>query len=134
MSMTKAEKAAMQALREQAALTLPPYEEPQSMTVEQIRASCEGNRCIAVWFANSYDSGRVTLGWTNGYSHCREGAIPAPGERNFTASRDCGNCYRTEIEAWRAVRWEITRRVIKQLASVDERIAALPVSQLERRV
>lgn len=131
MPMTKAEQALVQELRERAALTLPPYEKPQPMTMDEIayRRSRSGHGYVEAWFQNAHTS-RVTLGWTTGYSHRTEGAVPVGENRHLTGSQTGGRPYATRLQAYRAMRWEATREAMAKLARIDrdiEQIMAMPV-------
>lgn len=120
MTMNKAEKAAMQELRERAALTWPPFEKPRPMNIaaEQERT---GDRLIVGWWMNSYEP-RVAQGCSNGIHH----SIWSTTE---THSQQAGRFYRTELEAWRALRWEATESVAQKLGAIDAQIAALGMAQ-----
>jgi hypothetical protein len=121
MAMNKAEKALVEGLRARAALTLPPYEEPQPMTLAEIEReqARTGNRYVEAWFMNAY-AGWVTKGWTTGYIHDREAPLPpSDGRGRRSGSQTGGRAYATALDAHRAMRWEATREVMQKLARID---------------
>src|SRR5690242_7351530 len=109
MPMTKAEKAKMEELETALALHWPAYAAPSPMTRDEIEAakikltprdqSIRKSRDAALgWFWNSYGSGTVTQGWSDGMCHGRD---------NITgdmASQNMGQMYRTKAEAAMAMR------------------------------
>lgn len=125
MAMNKAEKAAMRALRERAALNWPGYE-PVGVDVRAWQEAT-GEKVLVLWTYNAYAEGRVTKGWTDGYVHNREGAAPQAGDRNRSASQMMGGpWYHTRREALQALRVAKTADVARLLANIDALIDAEP--------
>lgn len=132
MAMTKAEQARMEnlekALKYARALRWPDYAQPSPMTIVEIDANKtsggvkwrgEHEKVAMGWLANSYDRGRVERGCSNGTNH---------GSGNTTSTQGCGRLFRSEADAWRFIRLEMTERFSEILASVDERIERAEVS------
>ena len=127
MAMTKTEKARMDELqrgiRAAKAMRWPEYGMPAPMTRAEIEAAMiEGGtkqgamQMVARgWFHNAHDSGRVTYGCSNGTNHDRNG--------DRTSTQHMGLMFKTEADAWRAIRVEMTERFAEQLARIDEKIA-----------
>lgn len=127
MAMTKAEKERManleQAVKFARSMRWPDYGYPQAMTREQIDAAkVDGGIKWSIpekvafgYFANAY-SLQVSHGCSNGISHNPTG--------NTTTTQGMGRMYRSEREAWMAVRLHLTEKYAKTLAEVDEKLAA----------
>lgn len=127
MAMTKAEKERMAQLERNIsllkAMKWPDYSKPASMTKADIEANLvQGGkqygsvqRVARGWFSNSYDQGRVSYGCSNGTNHSSSGDI--------TTTQGMGRMYASELEAWRAIRHEMTERFASVLARVDGEIA-----------
>lgn len=125
MSLTKAEKALIQSLRDQASLTLPPYEEPQPISEDELGTKRPaGQKYVTGWFMNPYTR-RVTLGWSDGYRHNNEAESPVDDAqyRALTCSQGAGRMYRSQRDAWRALRWVATRHAMEELGGLDAMIA-----------
>lgn len=126
MAMTKTEQKRMadleDALRRARAMRWPEYNMPAPMTEADIAANLvdggikysSPERVARGYFANSY-SGRVTYGCSNGVHHSTSG--------DTTTTQHMGVMYATEVDAWRAVRYEMTEKFAAQLAKVDQEIA-----------
>lgn len=128
MAMTKAEKALLQEYRNRAALTLPPYEEPQPLTEEQIRTRRGSDLAAVVWFQNLHNK-QVTMGWSTGSHH---GTGTYEGRKgsayiSYGSRRGHAQCYGSEQEAWRAMRWQATRKAMDELGWLDAHIAGVPI-------
>jgi hypothetical protein len=131
MAMNKTETARMAKLEEELrisrALRWPTDPRPSPMTQEEIKAACIHNtkgrsgdygysqKVAHGWFANGYREGEVTKGCSDGYSHDRRST-----ERVTTQTG--GIMYRTEAEAWRAIRHEKVRAFATVLAKIDQHI------------
>jgi hypothetical protein len=121
MAMTKAERLRMEtldkALRLARALHWPTYAEPAPMTREEIEAAkvpggtkYGRQQMVALgWFANSY-SRHVERGCSNGVNH---------GHGDKTSAQGMGQLFRTEADAWRFIRCELTREYAERLAAID---------------
>jgi hypothetical protein len=127
MAMTKAEQQRVanleKALAAARALHWPTYAEPAPMTREEIEAAKVpgGNKygspqMVAFGFsANSYDKGSVG-------PMCSDGIHSGYGSERVTSTQGMGRMYRTEAEAWRVVRLELTRHYAQRLAEIDAMI------------
>ena len=114
--MTKKEQSYLRSVKERAAMNLPCYDNPRPA------AYPKNYGYKAVWFQNSYGK-RVTLGWTNGMLHNSNCAVLPNGHSfNTIASQTGGNGYETKLDALKAMRWELTMRVARELADIDEMI------------
>lgn len=125
MAMSKKEQQEVERLKAELAmaraLRWPSFANPPTMTRDEIKEALVpggiryGSPCKVArgWFMNSH-SRSVTYGCSDGYRHAREG--DAPG------SQECGRMYRTEADAWRAMRHEATLRAAKELADIDAQI------------
>lgn len=134
MTMTKAERARMEMLEREArlarALRFPTDPVPQPMSIAEIKASLTDGgmksghyeKVARGWFFNSHVM-QVSRGCSNGYSHSPTG--------NVTTSQNGGRMYRTEAEAWRAMRHEKARQVAEDLAKIDARIEKCEAEQNE---
>jgi hypothetical protein len=133
MAMTKAEKAAFEDLLTNAALRWPMFECPAHMTHDEIAAaekvtfvprdtSIHRSRSVVVaWFCNAY-TGEVTKGWIENHLYQPND----PQMVGWGASRFEGvKAYRTEDEAWRAMRWETSKMAAKKLREIDLKNPAL---------
>lgn len=130
MSMNKTEQAHMatleHALRLARALHWPTYAEPAPMTREEIEAAkvpggcrrytSEPQRVALGWFGGTYDGGNVRNGCSDGINH---------GDGNTTTTQGMGRLFRTEAEAWRFVRMELTRQYAERLAKIDAKLQEL---------
>lgn len=120
-SMTKVEKALVERLRIRASLTLPPYEKPVPFEPEE-RQYPERSEQVA-WFQNAHGMS-VTKGWTERGGHNRNAELPVgSGYRN--GSQGSGQPYRTQLEAYRAMRWDATEECMRKLAAIDAKIEEL---------
>jgi len=131
MAMTKAEQARManleQAVASARALAWPTYPMPEAMGREAIDAAkvpgglkYGREQMVAFgWGANSRADPHswVTRMCSDGINH---------GSGDTTSTQGMGHMYATEIEAWQAVRIEMTERFAAILAKVDAKIAAAP--------
>jgi len=119
--MTKKEQALLDDLRRQLALSWPRYEKPQPFQPGPDDGKVEA------WFFNSYN-GLISHGWSSFlYHHRTEWPISQPS-RGFS-SQTSGTPYRTELEAYRAMRWEVSDILSKRLADIDAKIAELEASK-----
>lgn len=110
------------------ALAWPNYAKPKPMTHDEIKKLAKSNEggYVRAYFMNSY-TGTVTTGFTSISTHAREWrwAIPKNWQETRdrgSVSRDCGECYRTPIEAAQAMRWEATEKAAADLRLMDKRI------------
>lgn len=110
MSMTKKEKAEMQALRVLAALRWSDPVAPDVMPPE------EG--FVIGWRASSY-SGHVEKAWTESGRHGHGHTPQPPGH----GSQRGVHLYSTKLLALRATRYEMARRFANELAAIDAKIA-----------
>ncbi len=132
MAMNKTEQKRMDdlehALRLARALRWPDYPEPAPMTEAEIRANLApggkkqfGNgdpeKVCRGWFVNSYQTGRVSHGCSNGFNHSDSG--------DYTTTQNMGVMYPTELDAWRLLRCKKTREYAEHLAKIDAEIARL---------
>lgn len=133
MSMTKAEKAEMDALRTARdlarALRWPEYSEPQAMTEAEVRADRSfkmnprygaDQYACAGWTANlssySWSKPEVRQLFSSGSSNTTD-----PAGQNW--SQGMGQLYRSKIDALRRLRLELTQEYAGRLAAVDAMIA-----------
>jgi|SRR6185312_6763198 len=114
--MTKKEERAIEQIRFRAALNLPPFEKPK-----QVEWTVTRGEKTAGWFQNSY-SRRVTLGWSDGMSHNPECASVPMGRGYVSATQGKGQMYATKLDALKAMRWEATEKVMRELAEIDAMI------------
>ena len=140
MSMTKKEQAQLAELqinlRDALALSWPQEPEPEPMSVEEIKAHCDGYAKPATgWFMNDYLGSHMGIihniqhGCSNGHQHSTRSTTK-------TDSQHCGRMYRTRAEALLAMRWGITRKVARILGEIDtarqqEREQAKPAPESE---
>jgi len=131
--MTKAEKAEMERLRNDLALSRamrwPDYPVPSPMTYEDINASLvEGGiryghrqKVARGWFWGVHlgTFGRKKFSVAYG---CSDGSKHAP-EGDATTSQNMGRMYRTKLEALQAARIEMTAQCAEALADLDREIA-----------
>lgn len=122
MSMNKAEKAEMAALRDALALSramkFPDYAVPNAMSTAEIMEARGGwSGVVRGWFyvaslggIGGY-SNTVTYGCSNGISHNRTG--------DKTTTQGGGRMYRTKLDALQALRHDLTKEAAKELAHVD---------------
>lgn len=137
MAMNKAEKAEMQALRDQFSLRWPMFEKPAPMTHDELRAEpiatlnprdksvWTERQVIVAWFMNAY-SGRVTRGWVEvGLRHYN---ADDPSMTSVLSSRfeQHGGAYRTQADALRALRWAVSERAALELGIVDSMLGNAP--------
>ena len=109
------------------ALVWPSYARPVPITAEEIRAATNGKAyAMEMWFQNVHTL-RVTRGWSTYTTHCTDwGQRPLPA--NWQATRDLGSVsrdharggYRTELQAWHAMRWEATEQAAEDLYRIDQ--------------
>lgn len=103
----------------------PEYPMPAPMTTSQILDNLEDGgirwgspqKVARGWFpiAGGYSgSARVTHGCSNGVSHSRDG--------NETTTQGMGRMYKTQADAWRALRHELTINFAHELAKIDNHI------------
>jgi hypothetical protein len=127
MAMTKAEKAALEAAMTDAALRWPAFERPSPMTREEIAsadkvtftprdASVVRSRTVVIaWFFNAY-TGEVTRGWIDGHVfQSNDPHLIGIGASRFEGAA----AYRTEKDAWRAMRWAACEAAAKKLRAID---------------
>jgi hypothetical protein len=124
--MTKTEKERVAQLERDLALAKamrwPGYPSPAPKTRAEIEKSkTEGaprygqiSMVARGWFANSYSEGKVSYGCSNGVNHGSDG--------DKTTTQGMGRMYATEVDAWRAVRVEMTELFAAILARVDGKI------------
>jgi len=121
MAMNKAEQAAMEALRVEAALRWPTEAEPQPMIREEIEAALvptqNGRRVAKGWWFNTY-SGTVERGWSSGSAH------GWGNDDGRFGSQGMGRIYRTKSEAALALRWELCRQFAAKLRLADKMMEA----------
>lgn len=126
--MTKAEKAAMRALEERIALVRAvaalDEQPPSPMTREEIEANLvaggkkygfSDHKVARGWFANSYGTGSVTYGCSDGHYHSRNGDV--------ADSQHMGRMYRSAADAWRVIRREKAMEIAKIMADIEAMIA-----------
>ena len=125
MAMNKAEKQAMSDLYVRAALNWPEPVMPIDLAVLFEGRGIGARTPVALWTMNAHGDGWVSLGWTNGGLHSREGAVPDPAAKGRSSASQTGGgpWYHTKIEALKALRYAMTAEAAKRLAAVDERIA-----------
>lgn len=132
MAMNKAERAELQAARDALALVramhFPDYPVPRPMTRDEIDAAkVDGGfrygrpeRVARGYFYNVHLSSftravSVSFGCSNGTTHSPSG--------DTTNTQNMGRMYRSEADAYRAARHELTTAVAKLLAQVDADLA-----------
>ena len=129
MAMSKTERERMEALEHEArmarALRFPTDPCPVPMTKEEILQErtvtvptmhYRGTEEVAVgWFANSH-AGHVTKGCSNGTNRNRD------ANGMGTCTQGMGQMYRTEVDAYRALRHEMVRMVAANLAAIDKAV------------
>jgi hypothetical protein len=120
--MTKAEKAAFEAMRERAALSWPPPP-PKPLSVrEELAAS--GSKVFVGWSYNAY-TGEVSQGASDGLYHHRTDPNAFNGERprTISVSQTVGSpWYSTRADACRALHYEVARECARKLAALERRI------------
>lgn len=110
-------------IRAAKAMRWPDYGRPAPMTRQEIEASkvmggAKQGRVQMVargWFAGSHDRGTVSFGCSDGVHHDRS--------RDTTSSQNMGVMFKSEADAWRSIRVELTERFAEQLARIDAKIA-----------
>jgi len=117
MAMTKAEKAQRHALRTDAALRWPTFDEPAKIDTAALRNAPYSKRMLAVgWWCNAYTQ-NVAQGCTDGTHHSNHST-------EKTSTQGAGVFWPTELDALKALRWEMCRKYAADLAKIDERIEA----------
>jgi hypothetical protein len=107
MSMTKAERAEMDALRLRLALAWPSFDRPEPMTRDEIAAAPKVEiaryglpaQVTAGWFG--FFSGFPSQGWSDGLVHNSASMSGASATKGF------GRMYRSYDEAARALAWNV---------------------------
>jgi hypothetical protein len=142
MALTKAERAVFDNMRDRASLGLPGFECPVPLSLEfvNIKRDATGVRAVPAWFYSYHPSGfsgpgEVTLGWTDGGTHCRQGIYDVATRYNgrTSASQGMGTCYASKKEAMRALRWEATRYCMRLLGTIDGMLAELEGKDPDRQ-
>ena len=136
MAMNKAEAAALEALKVECAFHWPTEVEPKpvdrewieqnKVTVKPRDQSIYKTRMVALgwWFNTS--SRRVEPAWSEGHTHgrgCHTGDFGTQG---------MGVLYRTEREAYIAMRWAVCREFAQTLRSIDVAVETLPPTPFSR--
>lgn len=128
MAMNKTEQARVEqledALARARALRWPGYHSPAPMTLADIQANLvDGGKKWGItqkvargYFANAHAQ-RVTYGCSDGIHHNKNG--------DATDTQQMGRMYALEIDAWRAIRHELTIEYAKTLAKIDAEIERL---------
>lgn len=109
-------------MRKARALRYPTDPKPRPMTEAEIKAACSHpikqygiTKLVAVgWFYNAYGV------WVR--KGCSDGHLHSVGETDRLNTQTKGRMFRTEEEAWRALRHELIDDVASKLASVDQKI------------
>lgn len=135
MAMTKKEKAELEAaksaeiaaknkLAEAKAMRWPEYEKPLPYTREELQILCPYSgpeNAMDVWYSLSMASyQKVRAGQATGNSHTIGGKLTQHG-----GSLGIGTPYKTEEDAYRALRIELTEKYAKELAEIDAKIVEL---------
>jgi hypothetical protein len=124
MAMTKADADKFERVHVREALRWPTFENPKPMTPAELDAApktdsgatIRARRVTPAWFFNSY-SGTVTRGWITATA-CNSSD---PDLTQATGSRTLLPAYRTENEAYRALRWAMCENAAKLLRLLDLR-------------
>lgn len=109
MSMTKAEKAAVEGMKRDLAFRWPMAPEPQPMPVPALGQTNEG------WIFNEANT-HVERAWSEASRHGRYFS----GDR-MSASQRGIPLYRSEADAYTALRWAMCRTFAGKLRNVDKR-------------
>lgn len=110
MSMNKAEKALLDAACERAAWAPVSFECPKPMSL----AGARRDNLVVGWWFNEHSQ---TIG-----SGCSSGESHSISSTTRTSSQGAGVFYSTQLEALQALRWAMTRRMMKELAAIDRQI------------
>ncbi len=123
MAMNKAEQQAMRDLYVRAALNWPEPVKPIDLAILFEARGPGQPEPVALWTYNAYAEGRVTLGWTDGQLHSKEGELPGPSRFRSASQTGGGPWFHTKREALRALRYAMTVAAANRLAKIDEQIA-----------
>lgn len=116
--MNKTEKEILLRFQRQASLNLPPYEEPQPIDLKMASST----KLIVGWWINPH----VVWGYGTPIGQgCSNGIHHSTSHTDKTTSQGSGRFYATELEAYKALRWAVTRQVMEKLAAIDARISAI---------
>ncbi len=114
MTMTKAEKAAVDALKVELALRWPRYDAPEHMVYPE-RKGYGARPVIAGWWMNAYN-GEVGEGCTDGMYHSRHSTTK-------TDTQTGGVFWPTKLDALKAMRIKMSEDFARRLAAIDAQIA-----------
>jgi hypothetical protein len=131
MALTKAEAKRIADLEEGIRLARsmrwPEYNMPAPMTQAEIKAALvpggmrygSPQMVARGWFGFGRSDGsyHVSYGCSDGVNHNSDG--------DTTIAQNMGRMFATELDAWRAARYQLTERFAKSLAAIDEKIAEL---------
>ena len=123
MSMTKAEKAALEEAHVRAALAWPTFERPTPLTIEEIKAevrenpvavqtSYGGNASAGAFWAPNHHSGTISRVYCDGYFITYESRVGRSRWERLPL-------YRTHKDARRALAWETARQCAANLRAIE---------------
>lgn len=115
MAMTKAEKAAVDALKVELALRWPRYEMPARLAYPERKGDYGPRPLVIGWWMNAYN-GEADQGCTDGMYHSRRSTTK-------TDTQTAGVFWPTKLDALKAMRIEMSKDYARKLAAVDARIA-----------